>query len=118
MLLTFREWKSWLTELPWMHRWFILLILLRPLIDAIYFLKEVSPFLSPLYLVGVATPVLASYAILKIPRPNYSRLDTYFGIYTFLLSISCIALLVSDSISLDALDNILKVTLPSFLYFF
>jgi hypothetical protein len=118
MLLTYREWKSWLSELPWMHKWFILLILLRPLIDAFYFLKEVSPFLSPLYLVGVITPVLASYTIFKLPRPNYSRLDTYFGIYTFLLSISCIALLVSDSISLDALDNILKITLPSFLYFF
>lgn len=118
MLLTFKEWKSWLNQMPWVQKWFILLILLRPLIDAFYFLKEVSPFLSPLYLVGVATPVLASYTILKIPKPNYSRLDTYFGIYTFLLSISCLALLVSDSMSLDALDNILKVTIPSFLYFF
>lgn len=118
MLLTFKEWKSWLGEVPWMQKWFILLILLRPLIDAFYFLKEVSPFLSPLYLVGVATPVLASYAIIKIPKPNYSRLDTYFGIYTILLSISCLALLVSDSLSLDAFDNILKVTIPSFLYFF
>ena len=118
MLLTYSEWKSWLGRLPWMHKWFILLILFRPLIDAFYFLKEVSPFLSPLYLVGVATPVLAGYSIYKYPRPNYSRLDSYFGFYTLLIAISSIALLVSDSISMDALDSILKVLLPSFLYFF
>lgn len=118
MLLLFSIYKDWFTGKPLLIRWFLWLILLRPFIDAFYFLKDISPYLSPLYIVGVLTPPLALYAIIRIPRPNYSRLDTWFGLYTLLIGVSCLALFLSDSFSLNAFDMIFKVMLPSSLYFF
>lgn len=118
MLMLFSQYKVWFAGKPLLLRWFLWLVLLRPMIDAFYFLKEISPFLSPLYIVGALTPIVALIAILRIPRPNYSRLDTLFGLYTLLTGISCLALFMSDSFSLNALDMIFKVMLPSSLYFF
>lgn len=118
MLMQFSTYKAWFTGKPMLLRWFLWLILLRPVIDAFYFLKDISPYLSPLYIVGVFTPLIALYAILRVPRPNYSRLDTWFGLYTLVIGVSCLALFLSDSFSLNALDMIFKVMLPSSLYFF
>lgn len=118
MLMLFSQYKGWFNGKPLILRWFLWLIILRPVIDAFYFLKDISPYLSPLYIVGVLTPLIALYAILKINRPNYSRLDTLFSIYTLMVVASCLALFFSDSFSLDAFDMIFKVMLPSSLYFF
>ncbi|HRZ78170.1 MAG TPA: hypothetical protein P5248_12420, partial [Bacteroidales bacterium] len=60
-----REWKHWVRSKPWALRWFIYLVLLRPVIDNLYYLKHVSPFLSPLYIVGVLSPLLALSALLR-----------------------------------------------------
>lgn len=118
MFMTFNEWKNWFKNLDNSLKWFIILILIRPITDSFYFLKEISPFLSPLYIVGALTPFLAGYAIYKIRKVNYSRMDTYMSIYASLIGISSFALLISDSFSLEALDPTLKFTIPFFIYFF
>ncbi len=113
-----KEWKSWFGSLHWLLSWFVVLIIIRPLIDNFYYLKEVSPFLSPLYIVGVLTPILSVVAISRIPLPNYSKLDTIMRIYGFLVFISCFFLLIGDFFSLDSVEFSLKLSLPIFLYFF
>jgi O-antigen ligase len=113
-----KEWKLWFRSLPWLLSWFVVLIIIRPLIDNFYYLKEVSPFLSPLYIVGVLTPVLSIIAISRIPLPNYSRLDTIMRIYGFFIFISCFFLLIGDFFSMNSLEFSLKLSLPVFLYFF
>jgi len=118
MLMSFKNWKSWYRSLPWSLRWFVILVLIRPVVDNFYYLKEVSPLLSPLYFVGVATPILALYTIIKKSKPNYSRLDTYMGIFSLLIAISCCSLLISDLFGMEAIEFTLKFSFPFFIYFF
>jgi hypothetical protein len=116
--MDFNEWRLWFKKLPWTLSWFIVLVLLRPVIDSFYYLKETSLFISPLYIVGVATPILCLIAIIKIPKPNYSRLDTAMSIYSGLIFLSCFFLLIKDFFSLKAIEFSLKLSIPVFLYFF
>jgi hypothetical protein len=116
--MTFKEWKSWLAELPWALRWFPLLVVLRPIIDNFYFLKETSPFLSPPYIVGVLAPILALNAILTYRIPNLSRIDKAFGYWSFMIGLGCLALLLYDPLSVLNLEFVLKLTMPVYLYFF
>ncbi len=118
MLMTFSDWRAWVRDLPISIRWFVFLVLLRPIIDNFYYLKEFSPFLSPNYIVGVLTPFFAIYAAVVMKKPNYSRLDTYMGIFSLITGISCAALLVSDAFSLDAIEFSLKMGFMCYMYFF
>jgi len=116
--MTFKEWRLWLKDLPWIFTWFVLIVLFRPVIDNFYYLKEIPPFLSPLYLVGVLTPLLCVVAISRVGKPKYSRLDTIMSFYSVLIALSCFFLLIGDSFSMDSIEFTLKLTLPAFLYFF
>ncbi|HOJ04266.1 MAG TPA: hypothetical protein PK916_09710 [Bacteroidota bacterium] len=58
-----KSFRSWLNTKSWVEKWFIYLILLRPIIDLFYFVKEVSPILSPLYFAGVFTPIMAQLSL-------------------------------------------------------
>ncbi len=116
--MTFKEWKFWFKNLDSPLKWFIIVILIRPIVDNFYTLKEISPFLSPLYILGALTPLLTAYAIAATKKPNYSRLDLYFGWFAILAGISSFTLLISDAFAFDAIDATLKFTIPLFLYFF
>jgi O-antigen ligase len=116
--MTFKEWIHWLRELPWSLRWFPLLVVIRPLVDNLYFLKEVSPFISPPYLVGVGTPLLCIGAMLSFKRPVVSPIDRAMGYWSVLLIISALLLLFYDPFSLLSIEFVLKLALPVYLYFF
>lgn len=116
--MTHREWFEWLKELPWSLRWFPLLIIARPLVDNFYFLKEVSPFLSPPYIVGVLTPVLAISAMVKYRMPKMNRVDKAFFYWGITVIISCAFLVFYDPLSLLSIEFVLKLSLPIYLYFF
>lgn len=117
--MTFRAWKQWMQALPWSLRWFVLLMLFRPVLDVFYFLKDISPLLSPLYIVGVLTPVLigASYLMDTFPRKSPSLLDGIFGVWGVLLFFGALTM-VLDSPSLGALGEAIKHVTPVFIYFF
>jgi len=103
---------------PWVLKWFILLVLLRPIIDNLFFLKRISPFLSPLYIVGVLTPLLGIYAIVKFSKPKKSTLDKFVKIWSFFLLIGVFFVIIYDPLSKDSFEFLLKLTLPIYLYFF
>tara|TARA_B100000809_G_scaffold104252_1_gene102792 strand:+ start:2894 stop:4114 length:1221 start_codon:yes stop_codon:yes gene_type:complete len=103
---------------PWILRWFILLVLLRPIIDNLFFLKRISPFLSPLYIVGVLTPFLAIYALAKFSKPQKSTLDKFVKIWSFFLLVGVFFVIIYDPLSKDSFEFLLKLTLPIYLYFF
>jgi hypothetical protein len=116
--LKFKDWKIWLKSKPWILRWFVLLVLFRPIIDNLYFLKEISPFLSPLYIVGVLTPILCIYVIAKFPRPKKSSFDKYFKLWSFFLLVGIFFVIIFDPLSKDSFEFLLKLSLPIYLYFF
>jgi hypothetical protein len=116
--MTFKNWKIWLKSKPWLLKWFIILVLLRPIIDNLYFLKEISPFLSPLYIVGVLTPILVLYVIVKLPKPKLSKLDKYIKIWSFFLLIGIFFVIIYDPLSMESFEYLLKLSIPIYLYFF
>lgn len=115
----FRAWWQWMGALPWALRWFVVLMLVRPLVDNFYALKEVSPLLSPLYAVGVLTPVLigASFFSRRFQRVPNTRFDLLFGVWGGLLAFNALVALLFQP-SLEAMEVVIKLVTPVLLFFY
>lgn len=116
--MNYRDWKIWVKSKPWALKWFIILVLLRPIIDNLYFLKNISPFLSPLYIVGVLTPVLIIWAVVSTPKPYRSKADKYFYAWSVFLLIGTFFVMLFNPSSLEALEYLLKLSLPVYIFIF
>lgn len=116
--MSFKEWKYWFYSLPWHLRWFVVLVLIRPIVDNFYYLKNISPFLSPLYLVGIATPILCISALLFFRRKDRTVLDFLFGAWALGMFISLVALFFFDPLSKTFFEYLLKLSMPVYIYFF
>lgn len=115
--MTFRNWLIWLRTLPWSLRWFVYLILLRPVIDNFYWMKEISPFLSPLVIAGILTPVLCLSATFRYRSGDFSRQDISFRLFSVLVVLAGVIFFIKHP-GLPAAEFALKLTLPVYLYFF
>lgn len=116
--MTYYEWKYWIKSLPWYLKWFAILVLIRPVVDNFYYLKNVSPVLSPLYFVGIATPILCIAAIAKYRKRDHSIFDFLFGAWAVLMAISLLFMFLFDPLSKVFLEYFLKLTMPIYLFFF
>lgn len=116
--MKFKDWKIWLKSKSWTLKWFIILVLLRPIIDNLFFLKNISPFLSPLYWVGVLTPVLVIISLIKNPKPIQTNLDKYFKIWSVFIFIGIFFVILGDPLTMESLEFLLKLSIPIYLYFF
>lgn len=116
--MTWKEWKKWFGEQPWMLRWFVLLVLLRPVVDNFYFLKEVSPLLSPLYIVGVLTPLLCILTIFRYRVKPLGKLDRFFGYWSVVMLLGCFLLFLFEPFSLLSIEFVLKLSLPIYVFYF
>ncbi len=115
--MTFKEWKIWFKSKPWLLRWFPLLILIRPIIDQFYDLKQISPVLSPLYWVGVLTPVLCVWAITKFKSSIKTQPVYIMNIWVALVIInSIIYLLIGSGNLITNLQIALKISVAAFLF--
>ncbi len=114
--MSFKEWRIWFTAMPWYLRWFVLLILLRPVLDNLYFLKNISPFLSPLYWVGILTPVLSVWALLKNRKIAKTIVDKWAGYWFVLIFMSAFAIVLYDPLNKLSIEFFLKLTMPVYLY--
>jgi len=115
--MNFKTWYNWLRSKPWALRWFIVLILIRPIIDNFFYLKEISPLLSPLNWAGLLTPLLCLPPIINY---SYKRniIHWLFNKWSILILINSLLLIFQpiDYISLS--QWVLKLSLPVFLFAF
>ena len=86
--MEYKDWKLWIGSLPWHLKWFVILVLIRPIVDNFYYLKNISPVLSPLYFVGITTPILCVIALINYRKKDYSVFDLLYGIWGLLMLIS------------------------------
>lgn len=115
VILGFKEWVQWFRILPIYLKLFALIVLLRPVIDNFYELKNISIFVSPLYWVGALTPLLAIIAIIrlkKIPSLQDHYLNVWFGI----VFLSSFFLVFNDGETTRKIEFALKLTAPFFIY--
>jgi hypothetical protein len=117
--MRFREWRVWAGSLPWSARWFVYLVLLRPVFDAFYGLKERSPILSPIYVVGVLTPILIVGALISgtLRRPRSSLPDVIMLFWMAILLINAVLVAFTESAAYSAEIGI-KFLTPALIYFF
>ncbi len=116
--MKFKDWKIWISSLPWHLKWFVILVLIRPVVDNFYYLKNISPLLSPLYFVGIATPILCITAIVLYRKKDQSIFDFLFGAWTIVMLISLFFMFIYDPLSKTFLEYLLKLTMPIYLFFF
>src|SRR5690625_3767592 len=49
------EWVKWINNIQWSFKWFLLLILIRPVADTFYYSKDTSIILSPPNIIAALT---------------------------------------------------------------
>jgi len=117
--MNFREWKKWFRELPWSCKWFVLFVLIRPVSDNFYNLKEISPVYSPLYILGILTPVFIFLSFLsrRFPAKYNSPVDLPVWI-VILLILGNGAVLLAGDLTLFTTGEIIKSVTPFLLFFY
>jgi hypothetical protein len=115
--VSYKEWKIWLYSLPWSLRWFPILVLIRPVIDQFWNLKQFSPLLSPLYWVGVLTPVFCLIGIMKYQSQTQTLPVKFFKIWAILAIINIVIVFILN-LDFGYLILFLKVSLPVYLFYF
>jgi hypothetical protein len=96
--MNFKEWLAWYRSLPITKKWFIILILIRPISDNFYDLKEVSVLTSPLYIIGILTPllILFSFTSPRLSAPKRSLIDIPFYIWGAFVLLNCFYMYFTD----------------------
>lgn len=117
--MNFKQWWAWYKSSPLFKKWFIWLILLRPIIDNFYELKETSALASPLYIVGILTPILILLSTLAVgfPKSNPSMEAIPFQIWAGLVIFNA-ATFWFINLSVLAFGDLIKYTTPVLLFFF
>ena len=115
--MKFRDWRLWLRSLPWALKWFPILVVLRPIVDQFWKLKHISPLLSPLYWVGILTPILCVIALNKFQSSQLTMPVKIFKNWAILVIVNSVFVLLIR-LNLNYFILILKITLPVYLFFF
>ncbi len=117
MVYPIKIWWTWLSSQPWSFRWFIWLVLLRPVIDVLWKVKEPLFNLNILQITGVITPalILLLFCSNQFPAIKLRFADKWFIGLTLVVMINLIYFF-SSRITLLWLGEILKISLPFVLY--
>ena len=117
--MNIKSWWKWVKSLQAARKWFVILILIRPIVDNFYDLKKFSALSSPLYIVGVLTPVfiLMSLVSKKLPASKSSGSDLLMGGFSALLIFNCFVY-YSMEVSVLALGDTIKYLTPILLYYY
>jgi hypothetical protein len=117
--MTFKEWKKWYKSLPGAKKWFVVLILIRPLVDNFWDLKHISAFVSPLYYVGILTPffIFRSLRTRSLGPKIKNQTDSLMSLFSFFTIISCIAIMTLEP-GVSTLGDVLKMITPVLLYIY
>ena len=117
--MNFKDWWRWFKALHASKKWYLVLIIIRPVVDNFYELKEISALASPLYIVGVLTPVaiIASFNSKKFPKKVPSSIDIPWAVFSAFLIFNCFIFYAID-LSVVALGDLIKYTTPVLLYYY
>lgn len=117
--MKYKDWKVYWKKMHWSQKWFPVFILLRPIADNFYFLKQISPLISPLYILGVLTPVLVfmSMRSKKLRKNQPTAADGFMRILGIAIFINCIFFMVYN-FSIENFGSVIKYLTPALLFFY
>ncbi len=117
--MTYSHWKAYWVKMDWTKKWFVLFVLLRPLVDNFYYIKEFTSFLSPLYIVGVLTPLLGLMSMFsgRMGRRKENSADEFIRVWGLVLIINCIVMVITK-FTIDNFGDAIKYVTPVLLFFY
>ena len=117
-MMNYRQWREWFREMDWTQKWFVVLVIIRPGLDALYFLGDRTIF-APLNIIGVATPLLVIWSLnSKSLPPNRSEaVDSWFTAFAILTLLNALWCVIFE-LDISTIRIILKVTIAPILYFY
>ncbi|MBL0257452.1 MAG: hypothetical protein IPQ03_07955 [Bacteroidetes bacterium] len=115
----YQLWKNWYRQLHWTRKWFPIFVLIRPLVDNFFWLKEISPLLSPLTIVGVLTPLLClvSFNNPRMPGKIRNSVDSLMSSYGAVVLINCFVVLIYH-FSVEFFGESIKFITPTLLFLY
>lgn len=115
----FKYWWKWFRQLPLNKKWFVWLILLRPIIDNFYELKETSALASPLYIVGFLTPVFIVMSAISggMKKSSDAIEEVPFRIWSLFLLFNTLSFWFIQ-LSVVAFGDLIKYVTPVFLFYY
>lgn len=117
--MTIKNWWKWFKSLHITRSWFVVLILIRPVIDNFYELKEASALASPLYIVGILTPVLIllSFTSSSLPKKINAIEEVPFRIWAALVAFNAILFWMMQ-VSVVAMGDTIKYITPLLIFLY
>ncbi len=116
--MRFKDWRIWMKSLPWYFKWFPLFILFRPIVDSFYWMKEVSPLLSPANIIGITTPLLVIWAFTKTQKSRQTAVDKRINVWFALLLASTFMVILMNGFVMLSLEQFLKMAMPVYVFLF
>lgn len=119
MVYPIKKWSQWVKEQPWTFKWFIYLILLRPVIDRFWQVKDPLLHLSLLDVAGVAVPMVVIFLLASRQLPAF-KVKTTDKIFLAIAAIVLTNLIFFLTLRTTLLwfGVVLKIMLPFLLYFY
>jgi len=115
--MKFRDWLIWIRSKPLYLRWYVIFMLVRPIAEQFYNLKEISPLLSPLYWIGFLTLVFSLTGMFR-GTTSKTNIDRLFSLWGVLIIISVVMMFISSDSLFGYLNYAVKLVLPLVLFFF
>lgn len=117
--MIFKEWLKWIKSVPWSFKWFLLLILIRPISDAFYYLKDISILISPPNIIAVLTIPFVFLSITTGKRPGIRSGLSYIDLIVIMWGTLVLMNAMSLFFVLDdftALEYFLRSIIPFAIY--
>ena len=117
--MRFRDWRIWVNSLPPWKKWFVYLILIRPITDPFYQIKLPILAVSPLEIIGVFVPliIVSLYLTRQLPQITPSKIDRTFRFWSVFVIINAIFFWAQQP-SIVSFGGALKLTLPIYLFWY
>lgn len=107
---------NWYRSKRWFERLFLILLLLRPIVEPYFFLKNTSPLLSPLYWIAILTFFICLFGIFS-SKKYPSKLDRSYAWWVILVVINTICFAFSSEF-ITFIIFALKLLYPVLIYYF
>jgi hypothetical protein len=115
--LALKSWLMWLKQLPFSLKWFMWIILLKPILDAFYFVKDLG-ILSPSQLIGFISFIF--FFIFIFSKKHHDKVSIQIIVllcFSSLLIINACLVFLFD-FDIKAFGEFIRIILPIFLFFY
>lgn len=114
MVAIFKKWRVWFSNQPFSFKWFLWLVLFRPVIDVFWFVKETSAF-SPLQVAGLLTLLLTFVYSFRLPSFKKRQFPIVFLVFASILVVNLLLIAIEQG-SMGSFIRFLRFLAPLFLF--